>query len=87
MPGGEGHRTQVPVDHAEHRHGVHENGGLGIPGEDELLVRSLPHQGRERGTQQVVRFFEGLPCLGKGLGQFPTHADELGALTGKEKGE
>ena len=79
-------QTAEPI--AQHRmrgHRVHEDGGLGVAGERELLLWAFPHEAAERDAQHVVRLLEDGARRGQGLGQLAAHAHLLRPLSRKEQ--
>ncbi len=77
--------AEVIADHRVDRDRMGEDGGLGVVGQGELVVRALPHQRRQRLLQRVVDLLQHVARGRKAVGEIARHADPLRPLTGKEE--
>ena len=76
-------RHAEPVSHhGEHRRGMGQDGGLGVMGQGQLLLRAFPHQAREGGAQRFIDGRERIPGCRESLGQILAHSDLLCPLPG-----
>ncbi len=74
--------TEPTGNNREHRHGVGQDCGLGVVGEGELVLWSLPHDTGEPGVERVIDGRESFPRRRKAFREVLPHADTLCPLAG-----
>ena len=73
-------RPPLRLDHPDHRHADRHQRRLRVAGQDQLVLRPLEHQPRQRLAQRAVDRRENLARLGEIVGQVAAHADRLTPL-------
>ena len=68
------------LDHPDHRDADRHQRRLSVAGQDQLILRPLEHQPRQRLAERAVDRRENLARLGETIGQVTSHADALTAL-------